>query len=139
MSEEKRPRIENPIEKAEEIPPVEMYVGHELGTTGSVSVTDETDSMQYSLLNEAEILALSYFEQIDNQSGGEYARRFCELYRRHKMSLHGWRANQLIRLVSGSKGVSPDNLVRRPGFIGRHVTNRDWKEKAERGGAQVIE
>lgn len=139
MSKEIVRKEEVPDDKPEEIPPVEMYVGHELGTTGSVAATDETDSMQYTLLNEPEILALSFFEQIPKLEGGEYAKRFCELYRRHKMSLNGWRANQLVRLVAGSKGVAPDRLIRRPGFIGRHVTNRKWKEDAERDGAQVIE
>lgn len=124
--------------KSDEIP-VEMYVGQELGSTGSVQAQDENDSRQNSLLNEAEVLALSYFEQIPRLEGGEYAKDFCESFRRHKMSLGGWRANQLIRLVAGSKGVSADKMVKKPGFIGRHVTNRDWKEKAEQEGAQVIE
>ncbi len=124
--------------KSDEIP-VEMYVGQELGSTGSIQALDENDSRQNSLLNEAEVLALSYFQQIPRLEGGEYALNFCESYRRHKMSLGGWRANQLIRLVAGSKGVSTDKMVKKPGFIGRHVTNRDWKENAERDGAQVIE
>ena len=124
--------------KSDEIP-VEMYVGQELGSTGSIQVQDENDSRQNSLLNEAEVLALSYFSQVPDNRGGKYARTFIEDYRRHKMSLGGWRANQLIRLVAGSKGVSTDKMVKKPGFIGRHITDRDWKEKAEKDGAQIIE
>ena len=124
--------------KSDEIP-VEMYVGQELGSTGSVQAKDENDSRQNSLLNEAEVLALSYFSQVPDNRGGKYARVFIEEYRRHKMSLGGWRANQLIRLVAGSKGVSADKMVKKPGFIGRLVTDRDWKEKAEKEGAQIIE
>ena len=124
--------------KSDEIP-VEMFVGQELGTTGSIQVLDENDSRQNSLLNEAEVLALSYFSQVPDNRGGKYARVFIEEYRRHKMSLGGWRANQLIRLVAGSKGVSADKMVKKPGFIGRLVTDRDWKEKAEKEGAQIIE
>jgi len=123
---------------SEEIP-VEMFVGQELGTTGSIQVMDENDSRQNSLLNEAEVLALSYFEQIERLEGGAYALNFCESYRRHKMSLGGWRANQLIRLVAGSKGVATGKVVRRPGILGRMVTNRDWKEKAQLEGAEIIE
>lgn len=119
--------------------PVEMFVGQELGTTGSIQVLDENDSRQFSILNEAEVLAISYFEQIPVLEGGDYARAFCESFRRHKMSLGGWRANQLIRLVAGSKGVTASKIVRKPGFIGRHVTNRGWKEKAQLEGADIIE
>ena len=134
MSEEK---IGEEIE-SDEIP-VEMYVGQELGSTGSIQVHDENDSRQFSLLNEPEVLALSYFSQTPDNRGGEYARNFIEEYRRHKMSLGGWRANQLIRLVAGSKGVASGKIVRKPGFFGRHVTDRDWKEKAQLEGAEIIE
>lgn len=119
--------------------PVEMFVGQELGSTGSIQVLDENDSRQNSLLNEAEILALSYFEQIPRLEGGEYALNFCESYRRHKMSLGGWRANQLIRLVAGSKGVSSGRAIRQPGFFGRHFTDRNWRQNAEMEGADIIE
>lgn len=123
---------------SEEIP-VEMFVGQELGTTGSIQVLDENDSRQNSLLNEAEVLALAYFEQIPRLEGGEYAQSFCEAFRRHKMSLGGWRANQLIRLVAGSKGVASGRVVRQPGFLGRHFTNRNWRQNAEMEGAEIIE
>ncbi len=119
--------------------PVEMFVGQELGSTGSVQVLDENDSRQNTMLNEAEVLAISYFEQIPTLEGGDYAKAFCESFRRHKMSLNGWRANQLIRLVAGSKGVAAGKIVRKPGFIGRHLTDRGWKEKAQLEGAEIIE
>lgn len=135
MAEEKKKKEEI---KSEEIP-VEMFVGQELGSTGSVQIMDENDSRQNSLLTEPEILALSYFSQIADNRGGQYARKFNEEYRRHKMSTGGWRANQLIRLVAGSKGVSSAKIVRKPGFIGRHVTDRAWKENAQLEGAEIIE
>ena len=135
MAEKKK--IEEEIE-SDEIP-VEMYVGQELGSTGSVQIMDENDSRQNSLLTEPEILALSYFSQIADNRGGQYAKKFIEEYRRHKMSFGGWRANQLIRLVAGSKGVATGKIVRKPGFIGRHVTDRGWKENAQLEGAEIIE
>jgi len=124
--------------KSDEIP-VEMFVGQELGSTGSIQKFNENDSRQNSLLNEAEVLALSYFSQVPDNRGGEYARTFIEEYRRHKMSLGGWRANQLIRLVAGSKGVSEGRLVRKPGFLARTFTNRNWRQNADMEGAEIIE
>ena len=134
MSEEERGE-----EISSEDIPVEMFVGQELGSTGSIQALDENDSRQNSMLNEAEVLAISYFEQVPYLEGGEYARAFCESFRRHKMSLGGWRANQLIRLVAGSKGVAAGGIVRKPGFIGRHLTNRGWRENAQLEGDQIIE
>jgi len=123
--------------KTDEIP-VEMYVGQELGSTGSIQVLDENDSRQNSLLNEAEVLALSYFSQVPDNRGGKYAKIFIEEYRRHKMSLGGWRANQLIRLVAGSKGVASTKMVRKPGILGR-IRDPKWREKAQLEGAEIIE
>ena len=117
---------------------VEMFVGQELGSTGSIQVLNENDSRQNSLLNEAEVLALSYFSQVPDNRGGKYAKIFIEEYRRHKMSLGGWRANQLIRLVAGSKGVSSGKIVRRPGILGR-IRDPNWRQNAEMEGAEIIE
>jgi len=132
MSEEKKEET-----TTDEIP-VEMFVGQELGTTGSIQVLDENDSRQNSLLNEAEVLALSYFSQVPDNRGGKYARTFIEDYRRHKMSLGGWRANQLIRLVAGSKGVASGKIVRKPGIWGR-IRDPKWRENAQLEGAEIIE
>jgi len=133
MSEEKRGE-----EKSADDTPVEMFVGKELGTTGSIQTIDENDSRQLTMLNEAEVLSLAYFEQIPRLEGGEYALAFCESFRRHKMSVGGWRANQLIRLVAGSKGVSSGKVMRKPGILGR-IRDPKWREKAEMEGVEVIE
>ena len=137
MSNPVKAKIEEEI-KSDEIP-VEMFVGQELGTTGSIQALDENDSRQNTNLNEAEVLALSYFSQVPDNMGGKYAKKFIEDYRRHKMSVGGWRANQLIRLVAGSKGVATGKVVRKPGLIGRAITNRGWKENAQLEGAEIIE
>jgi len=118
--------------------PVEMFVGQELGSTGEVVNLNANDSRQNSLLNEAEVLALSYFSQVPDNRGGSYARTFIEEYRRHKMSLGGWRANQLIRLVAGSKGVASGKVIRKPGLLGR-IRDPKWRENAELEGAEIIE
>jgi len=118
--------------------PVEMFVGQELGSTGEVVDLNANDSRQNSLLNEAEVLALSYFSQVPDNRGGKYAKIFIEEYRRHKMSLGGWRANQLIRLVAGSKGVASGKVSRKPGILGR-VRDPKWRENAELEGAQIVE
>ena len=133
MSEEERGE-----EISSEDIPVEMFVGQELGSTGSIQALDENDSRQNSMLNEAEVLALAYFEQVPRLEGGEYALAFCESFRRHKMSVGGWRANQLIRLVAGSKGVSSAKMVRKPGILGR-IRDPKWREKAQLEGADIIE
>lgn len=119
--------------------PIEYVVGEQLASDFVELVKGRSDARRLSMVNEAEVLALSYFSQVPDNEGGEYVREFIADFLNLKMSLAGWRSNQLIRLVHGSKGVTAGEIVKRPGIIGRNLTNRDWKNKAEREGATIIE
>jgi len=119
--------------------PIEYVVGEQLASDFVELVKGRSDARRLSMVNEAEVLALSYFSQVPDNEGGEYVREFIADFLNLKMSLAGWRSNQLIRLVQGSKGVTAGEIVKRPGIIGRNLTNRDWKNKAEREGATIIE
>jgi len=119
--------------------PIEFIIGEQLASDAINLIKGRSDPRRLSIVNEAEVLALSYFSQIPDNEGGEYVRDFIADFLNLKMSLGGWRSNQLIRLVQGSKGVVAGEIVKKPGIIGRMITNRDWKEKAEREGATVIE
>ncbi len=119
--------------------PIEFVIGEQMASDFVELVKGRSDARRLSIVNEAEVLALSYFSQIPDNEGGEYVRDFIADFLNLKMSLGGWRSNQLIRLVQGSKGVTSDEIVKKPGIIGRYVTDRDWKEKAERSGARIVE
>ena len=119
-------------EKKKEEKPIEFVIGEQLASDALNLVRGRSDPRRLSIINEAEVLALSYFSQIPDNEGGEYVRDFIADFLNLKMSVGGWRSNQLIRLVQGSKGVAAGELVKKPGFVGRNITNRDWKEKAER-------
>lgn len=119
--------------------PIEFIVGEQLASDFVELVKGRSDARRLSIVNEAEVLALSYFSQIPDNEGGEYVRDFISDFLNLKMSLGGWRSNQLIRLVQGSKGVVAGEIVKKPGIVGRMITNRDWKEKAERDGARIVE
>ena len=119
--------------------PIEFVIGEQLASDAVKLIKGRSDPRRLSMISEAEVLALSYFSQIPHNEGGEYCESFIEDYLTLKMSVGGWRSNQLIRLVQGSKGVAAGELVKKPGVVGRLITNRDWKEKAEREGATVIE
>ncbi len=119
--------------------PIEFVIGEQLASDFIELVKGRSDPRRLSIVNEAEVLALSYFSQIPDNEGGEYVRDFIADFLNLKMSLGGWRSNQLIRLVQGSKGVVAGEIVKKPGIIGRLITDRSWKEKAERDGARIIE
>lgn len=125
-------------EKKEE-KPIEYVIGEQLASDARNLIKGRSDPRRLSIVNEAEVLAISYFSQIPDKEGGEYARDFIADFLNLKMSLGGWRSNQLIRLVQGSKGVAAGEIVKKPGLIGRNITNRGWKENAEREGATIIE
>ena len=125
-------------EKKEE-KPIEYVIGEQLASDALTLMKGRSDPRRLSIVNEAEVLALSYFGQIPDNEGGEYVRDFIADFLNLKMSLGGWRSNQLIRLVQGSKGVVAGEIVKKPRILGRTITNRDWKERAERDGATIVE
>jgi len=125
--------------KDKDTKPIEYVIGEQLASDWVKLIKGQSDPRRLSIVNEPEVLALSYFSQIPDNEGGEYVRDFISDFLNLKMSLGGWRSNQLIRLVQGSKGVVAGEIVKKPGIIARNITNRDWKDKAEREGARVVE
>ena len=131
--------MSNKSKTKEEAKPIEFVVGEQLASDARNLAKGRSDPRRLSLINEPEVLALSYLNQIPDNEGGAYVRDFISDFLNLKMSKDGWRANQLIRLVQGSKGVVAGEIVKKPGILGRTLTNRDWKEKAERDGATIVE
>ncbi len=119
--------------------PIEFVIGEQLASDAQELIKGRSDARRLSLITEPEALAMAYFLQVPRLEGGDYARDFIASFLNLKMSILGWRSNQLIRLVQGSKGVVAGEITKKPGFIGRHITDRGWKERAEREGARVIE
>ena len=64
---------------------------------------------------------------------------FVNLILRGLKGVGGFTAKQGENIALGLGGGIGRKVVKRPGVIGRNITNRSWKEKAESEGAEIEE
>jgi hypothetical protein len=119
--------------------PIETIVGPQLATDPVLLAQGLSDARRISKISGIEAIAYSWFLAVPDYRGGTWSKQFVANMLNLRMSEDGWRANQLVRLVASSKGVPAIDVVKRPGFIGRNFTNKDWKQKAEAEGKEVVE
>lgn len=116
---------------------VEMILGPQLGAHPEIMADGRWDPRIVTNVNEIDVFCITYLRALPSHRGGNKAREMIDDFIHFKMSVHGWRANQMIRMVAGSKGAPAFEKVREPGFMARNVTNRGWRRKAEREGRET--
>jgi hypothetical protein len=124
-------------EKTQE--PIETIIGPQLGSDSTYTDRGKSDARRISKITGIEAIAYSWFLAQPSYQGGDWSRIFVDNMLNLKMSEDGWRASQIIKLVAGSKGVPSIDVTKKPGWIGRHFTNKDWKQKAEAEGKDIVE
>lgn len=119
--------------------PIETIVGPQLATDPALLAQGLSDARRISKISGIEAIAYSWFLVQPDYQGGEWSRNFVANMLNLRMSEDGWRANQIIRLVAGSKGVPSIDVIRKPGVFARNITHRDWKQKADAEGKEIVE
>lgn len=98
------------------------------------------DEFKLSNISGRALLSLIYFRHRGEHDNVRFYKEFVELFLRGSHSIDGRGLKMMENIAIGmSGGGSNRKLVKRPGFFGRHVTNRGWKEKADREDARIIE
>jgi hypothetical protein len=64
---------------------------------------------------------------------------FVNLILRGVKGINGFTVKQGEHIAVGLGGGGARKVVKRPGVIGRNITNRGWHEKAEDEGAEIVE
>jgi len=118
---------------------IEYELGSEFGSDLEYATKGKTDIRRFTKINEAEALGIAYFLEVPDHKGGIYAKRFIDNYMNLKVSVDGWRVNTITKLIGASKGVSTSETYNPPGWLGRNVTQRNYKEKARKEGYEIDE
>jgi len=118
---------------------IEVILGSQYGSDQQNLGKGKIDERRFTNINEAEAFVIPYFMNIPPHRGGNWARKYISNFLNLKMGVNGWRSNQGIKVISGSKGAPTIDVRKRPGLIGRNVTERDWKKKSEQDGAVIVE
>lgn len=126
-------------EKKEEIT-AEGVLAADFGTDQIDIAKGQVDIRRFSKIGPFDKIWIAYFLQVPKERGGGFARKFCYHFLNLACSEDGWKTNKAIQLVAGSKGApSVGELQKKPGWIGRNVTKRDWKKEADEEGRTIAE
>lgn len=118
----------------------ESALAPQIGSDVTEISTGMFDPRITSKLTPLDKIWIAYFLQKKDKRGGAFAKRFCVNYLKLATSEDGWRINKMIQAIAAGKGVPTaiGEIVRRPNWIRRHTTDRDWEKKAEESGATVV-
>ena len=118
---------------------LEVIIGPQLASDQLTLSQGKTDIQRLSRISPIEAFVYPAFLLIPKYRGGGAAEKYVNFKLNLNMSVEGWRARQLVQITAASKGVATIDAVTKPGWAGRNITNRKWKEDAEREGKEIIE
>lgn len=85
------------------------------------------------------LISLIYLRHRGVNDGVRFWREFTDLFLRGSHSIDGFGLKQIENIAIGLGSGGGRKMVKKPGFIGRHITDRDWERKAEAENAEVVE
>jgi hypothetical protein len=97
----------------------------------------DIDAWMLTRMNSDIFLGLVGLETIAEADDAQYIKDFVDVFLRGLKGIEGFSVKQLERIAIGMSSSAGQRIVKRPGMIGRNITNRAWKEKAESEGAEV--
>lgn len=98
----------------------------------------QIDQRKLSVITEYEQMALAHFNYRGEVDHIRYYANMVDWILNTSPSVGGLGRRQLIQAqaaVTGGQGAL--EVAKEPGFVGRHFTNRDWRNKAEAQGKIV--
>ena len=108
----------------------------QLGSDPRVIGKARYDMRRLSVITDNDIPLLIYAEIRSKKSSAWGT--FLDMFLNLKTSVGGRGRRDIIKMEQVSHGVPTDVASEleaiKPGFVARHTTKRDWKEKAEREG-----
>lgn len=126
--------------RKKELPTAEQTLAPQLGTDIADLVNKKVDMRRLSKLGPIDKVWIAYFLLLEPEEGGDFAYQFCDNFLNLAVSEDGWRVNKMIQMVAGSKGVGGvGELMKKPSWVGRNITQRSWQKKADEEGKTIVE
>lgn len=105
------------------------HLGPQLGTDAEYLQKGRFDMRRLTILDPKMQAALAYFQQRGRKV--KYWNRIVEWYLNTCPSLGGVGRRQVIDMQRASTGAPPPPVNAPPSWVGRNLTDRDWREKGE--------
>jgi len=86
------------------------------------------------------MISLLHFRHRGKNDGIRFYDEFVEFFLRGSHSIDGGGLKLLESIAYAlAGGGKKGKIVKKPGVIGRYLTNRDWERKAQEEGSQIAE
>ena len=113
------------------------FTSNEILGSGERGLIDEWKMTKFS---GRAMLSLIYFQHRGENDNVRFYKQFVDLFLRGSHSIDGTTLKMLENVAIGmTSGGGRGKIVKKPGWVGRHVTNRDWERKARDSGAAIAE
>lgn len=137
---EREPRRKKDIPE-DPVVTVAKALAPQMGSDPTHLSKQKIDQRKFAVLNELTQAAMGHFAYRAEVDDIRYYRVMLDWELNSTPSLQGLSRRQVIQTIAAAAGVGKGVLevAEKPGWIGRHVTDRSWKEKAVKEGKVVAE
>jgi hypothetical protein len=118
---------------------VPQLFSHPKQLTGGAEDAGGQDTWMLSNMPADILVPLAGLEMIAQNDNRPEIHDFVELILSGLKGIGGFTVKQGERIAIGIGGGGTRKVMKRPGWAGRNITNRDWQSKADSEGAEVEE
>jgi len=112
----------------------------QMGSSGKKLMKGEIDMRVLSNLSLTDQVALGHFNYRAKVDGNRYFAHLVDWILHTAVSIDGKRSDQVIDTIAASVGgARRQEYISKPGWIGRNITKRDYKEEAAQKGQTIID
>jgi hypothetical protein len=116
---------------------VPQLFSHPQHLTGGAEDAGGQDQWMLTNMPADVLIPLAGLEIIGQEDKRKEVLDFVDLVLRGLKGVGGFTVKQGERIAIGLGSGTGKKIVKRPGLVGRNITNRDWERKAEEEGAVV--
>ena len=112
----------------------------QMGSDGKTLAKMEIDMRKFSILSPSDQVSLGYFQFLAVTYNDPFFKFLVDWILNTSPSVDGQGRKQVIDTIAASVGGGRrQEYISKPGWVGRHITKRDYKEDAEKKGQTIID
>lgn len=104
----------------------------QMGSNRQTLNEGKIDDRRFTNLTELDVLWLSWFSIVPDEYGGEFSRRFCDMFRNHAYSIEAQHKKLIVAYQGAVSGAKSNERKRdNRSFVEKHLTQRKKKPEDE--------
>lgn len=109
---------------------VAQSLAPQLGSDAVTLKTGQVDMRRFSKIEKTQLMPLAYLSWRGKKV--RFWKHFVEQFENRAVAIDGYRSRQLIQMESAATGKPVVEELEKPGWVGRNITHRGWREDEKR-------